>query len=350
MRKISVTLYEREGNGKRYLYANIYANGQRKQVSLHLFMYSTARTTAEREHNKHIKILAQKKCNEIESDLLNDKFDFKSVKAVNFGDFFLQVIEEIQVENTANIYRNAYDFLKKYTEILNMDFSDFNKRNCTEIAKVVSDVEGYKQGTKHLYYRVLVAVFNRGFKRDLVKENYFAKVDTKPKAPKDQREFLTLDEIAKLESTPIRSEKTKFAFLFSCYSGLRFSDVRQIKPSIIIEENGRYFARIEQIKGKKFNTIPITAKAMQYVRDFTSIHGDHSGINQSLIKWAKRAGLTKHISFHTARHSFASNALINGANIVAIQKTLGHTDIKTTMIYADMTRTNIFDDIDKAFK
>ena len=352
MRKVSVTLYERESNGKRHLYANIYGNGKRKQVSLHLYLYSVARSTMEREHNKHVKILAQKKCNEIESDLLNNKFDFQSVKAVNFGEFFLQVIQEKQGTPIEHIYRHVYDFCKQHTEILNFDFSDFNTKNCTEISLNFCKVDGYKQSTINTYYSVLKAVFNRGFKRGYIKENFFARVspEDKPKRPKAQRIFITLEDIKKLENTPTRSERVKKAFLFSCYSGLRFSDVRQISPEIIQEENGRYFARIEQVKGKKFNSVPITAKAMQYISNFTYLPKNTAGFNQVLKRWAKRAEINKDISFHTARHSFASNALINGANIVAIQKTLGHSDIKTTMIYADMTRANIFDDIEKAFK
>lgn len=352
MRKISVTLYERESNGKKHLYANVYGNGKRKQISLQIFLYSVPRTTAEREHNKHVKILAQKKCNEIESELLNDKFDFQRAKAVNFGDFFLQVVEEMSGKPSAKLYRNAYDFYKQHTEILNFDFSDFNTKNCTEISVNITKLDGYNQSTVNTYYSVLKAVFNRGFKREYVKENYFARVgaNDKPKKPSTKRVFLTLEEIIKLEQTKIRSNRVKQAFLFSCYSGLRFSDVRQIKPEIITEENGRYFARIEQVKGKKFNSVPITAKAMQYISDFTAFPKETSCFTKSLKAWAKRAEIDKNISFHTARHSFASNALINGANIVAIQKTLGHSDIKTTMIYADMTRTNVYDDIEKAFK
>lgn len=362
MKKISVTIYKRVSNNKENLYANIYGEGKRKQISLHLFLYLTPKTQIEKEHNKHVKILAQKKCNEIESELLNQRFDFQATKNKNisFKDFYFEVANENKAKKTTQLYYTAWENVIKNTAFENFDLIDFNKKNCEQLIKIINE-KNISQNTKHQYFNKFRAVLNLAYKRDLIKNYPLASIENKPQKEQNPRIFLSREEVEKLENTKILPlpytqrayldtyENIKKAFLFSCFCGLRYSDLKKITPNNVIKENGLTFLKIDVIKTKqKSLIIPMTAKALKYIDNFAKLP-NISAIDKKLKRIAKICNINKNISFHTARHTFASNALINGANIVSIQKVLGHTDLKTTMIYADMTNTAIFKDIENAF-
>lgn len=128
------------------------------------------------------------------------------------------------------------------------------------------------------------------------------------KTNKGKREFLTIDEVKTLIDAPCRREDIKSAFLFSCYCGLRISDVLALKW-----KNVDCTGEEEAV----FSTLPC-----------------EDTCNVQIKQWVKEAGITKHVTYHVSRHTFATMLLTLGADLYTVCKLLGHTDVKTTQIYA----------------
>ena len=133
------------------------------------------------------------------------------------------------------------------------------------------------------------------------------------KASRGKRDYLTIDEVKRLIATPCRNETVRNAYLFACNCGLRLGDVRKLRWGDIAQDNG----------GKH--------DAGSLV--FEHLPGD-TCINNILKTWAADAGITKSVTYHQSRHTFATMLLTLGADLYTVCKLLGHSDVKTTRIYA----------------
>lgn len=135
----------------------------------------------------------------------------------------------------------------------------------------------------------------------------------------------------------------KYAFLFCCFTGLRYIDVSRLKWKHITEiGNGEYQIEVVQQKTKEPVYIPLSANAMKWLPDkgydgrenYIFKFRDRSIIYDYLKKWAKAAGIEKNITFHMSRHTCATLLIFYGADLYTVSKILGHTSIKTTQVYA----------------
>lgn len=152
---------------------------------------------------------------------------------------------------------------------------------------------------------------------------------------------MTEEELQQLANTPCGNDDTRRAALFSAFTGLRYSDIQKLTWGEITgdEENSRIEFRQKKTKGVMYQPISPQALALCGERKeadtliFPSItSGEH--INHTIKNWVKRAGITKHITFHCFRHTFATLQLSNGTDIYTVSKLLGHTSVSTTQIYA----------------
>lgn len=126
-------------------------------------------------------------------------------------------------------------------------------------------------------------------------------------------------------------------FLFSCFTGLRISDIKAITKENIVGDILIFFAQ----KTGKLQRIQLNQSALSFVGDETIFTGDYSEphINLELKTIAKTCGIKKHITFHVARHSFATNFLICGGRVEVLQKLLGHSNIRETMDYVHIVES-----------
>lgn len=163
------------------------------------------------------------------------------------------------------------------------------------------------------------------------------------KVPESKREYLTIDEIKALIDTECPREDVKRAYLFSCYCGLRLSDIYALRWKDIFLDGEQY--RVSTVMQKTTTPIylPLSRHAVRWLpeRDgegdelkiFAGLPAEPN-INKVLAKWAVAAGITKKITYHTSRHSFATMMLTLGADLYTTSKLLGHSNVKTTQIYA----------------
>jgi integrase len=196
------------------------------------------------------------------------------------------------------------------------------------------------------YVKKLETVINTAISEEIININPFKQIksEDKPKKHKTEILYLTLDEVKLLEKTDCLSPIVKQAFLFSCYTGLRLSDVQNLTwQQLQNDNNGGLFINYVQKKTKKQEYLPIPQKAAGFLpnkkteaQDTDNVfHLPKGGgsINLKLKEWAAEAGLKKHLSFHVARHSYATILLSLGAGIEAISKNLGHSEIRTTQSF-----------------
>ena len=167
-----------------------------------------------------------------------------------------------------------------------------------------------------------------------------------PKQILPQRPNLSVKEVEALNDSECPHLITKLAFLFSCYTGLRLSDIETLKWNNIQKHNGIYMLVKIQVKTNSEVCIPLCKQAIQILRQVQdkNISTDENifpmysrtTIYSDLRQWVTNAGIDKHITFHISRITFVTLSISAGMNIYVVSKLCGHKDIKTTQIYARM--------------
>ena len=198
--------------------------------------------------------------------------------------------------------------------------------------------------TLHTYYRILNGALNAAVRAEIIKVNPFTKINNSDKIrlPESKRSYMTIEEVRALIATPMKNEAVKQAYLFSCFCGLRISDIVGLKWKNVFVDNGQYRLAVAMQKTKEPLYLPISDEALKWLPERGEANGSdfifpltHEGtVNDTLQHWAKVAGITKHISFHVSRHTHATMMLTLGADLYTVSKLLGHKNIATTQIYA----------------
>ena len=227
----------------------------------------------------------------------------------------------------------------------------------------------YKNSVRHLtegslkqYQQQLVAIFNLAVKENLIEKNPFSEVSRQESftAIESSRTYLTIEELkrfmeARYESRCVIAVENRMAFIFACFTGLRISDIRSLRWCDIQSINGIPHVRMTMVKTKKILFVPLSMNAMLWLpgREKGAKDTDHvftklpaqSSLNDFVQRLAKAAGIEKHITFHSSRHTFATLTLKACDNLYVVSKLLGHADIKTTKVYAEIMDTTLDDAI-----
>lgn len=217
---------------------------------------------------------------------------------------------------------------------------------------------GINTVAKHL--RQLRTLVNEAINQGYIHADAYPFRKFKIKQEKGRHEFLTPDELRKLENLEIKDRKLRHvldAFLFCCYVGLRFSDFCQLKQSNFIKVNGKKWLHFKSIKTGIELRLPLhllfEGKALAIldkynIAEFASL-GSNSEVNKCLAQITMMARIKKHITYHTARHTCATLLIHQGVPITTVQRLLGHTSVKTTEIYSEILSNTIVKDL-KAVK
>jgi integrase len=204
------------------------------------------------------------------------------------------------------------------------------------------------------FRRIIRRAINKGMVRQDPFFNYV------PTRVRPKRRWLSNEEIERIMKTPIANQSRNFArdmFILSCFTGLSYIDVRNLRESNIQEmEDGSQWIIINRQKTGTASYIPLLDIPMRIIKKYRGTGKDgklfnvmnNSYINRHLKDIAKAAGIDKHVSYHEARHSFSTSVCLSqGVPIETLSQMLGHLSIKTTQIYAEVTRTKINEDMTK---
>lgn len=217
---------------------------------------------------------------------------------------------------------------------------------------------GINTVAKHL--RQLRTLVNEAINQGYIHADAYPFRKFKIKQEKGSHEFLTPDELKKLENLEVHDLKLRHvldAFLFCCYVGLRFSDFCQLTPSNFIKVNGKKWLHFKSIKTGIELRLPLhllfEGRALSIldkydITEFANL-GSNSEVNKSLSVIIGMTRIKKHITYHTARHTCATLLIHQGVPITTVQKLLGHTSVKTTEIYSEILSSTILRDL-KAIK
>lgn len=219
--------------------------------------------------------------------------------------------------------------------------------------------EGYSINTINKHFRHIRKFINLAINKDLFDLSLYPFRKFRPKREATQREFLTPEEIILLENVNIPKSKAHLRkpldmFLFSCYTGLRFSDLSALSKKDIRTINGEKWLYVTMQKTNLSIQIPlfllfdnkpieILNRYIEDDRDYIFDSLTNQYINRKLKEIAEMVGITKNVTFHTARHTQATYLLYKGVSVTTVQKLLGHKKLETTQIYSkvmDRTITN----------
>ena len=275
---------------------------------------------------------------------------FKGADTNDFYAFYEKYITRRKKEfrsATYDKYVTTLKILKEYKPTLS--FSEINYKFVVGFDTYLKNTRN-NNGGEFNRHKNLKTVILEALKQDYSLENPYKLFTQKYKTPLTP--FITLDEVRKLEDIEFEKENSileevRDMFVFSCYSGLRFSDVITLKWIDLDFENSTINKL--QVKTKKIVNPPLCQKTIEIAKKynyrkqecefiFNAISNQKT--NTNLKKLAVKAGITKRLTFHVSRHSCASNLAENNVNLVTIRDFLGHANIKETQRYAKVT-TNV---------
>lgn len=215
------------------------------------------------------------------------------------------------------------------------------------------------QNTAWNYHKHLRRVLNLAISMDYISKNPYSKF--KVGLEETHREFLTLEELSRIEKKEIHIERlgaVRDIFVFACYTGLSYSDISKLNRNHLrIGIDKKEWIIIDRTKTNNRCRIPILPKAKEILRKYKDYPKNLSkGLllpvltNQKMNSYLKELGdicnITKSITMHMARHTFATSVTLgNGVPIETVSKILGHTSLKTTQIYAKILDQKISDDM-----
>jgi integrase len=203
--------------------------------------------------------------------------------------------------------------------------------------------QGLKAGTVSLYFQKMACVLHDAYRNGLFDDRILQRVRRLPK-PKEQKGYLTEKDINKLIRTRSHGKhgNIEAMFLFSCLTGLRFSDVKALRWKDVKHDGKRRRIEFLQHKTGTSESLPLSDGAEALLRGQARTGATvfepvtNQWANGVLKKWMAAAGIKKPATFHTARHTFCVMLLTRGVPIFTVQKLMCHSDIGTTKVYADI--------------
>jgi integrase len=243
-----------------------------------------------------------------------------------------------------------------------LKFADLNEKFCNDFKYYLLKTKSNKsskvtlaQNSAVSYFNKVKATLKQAFKDGYLTNDLNARIEPIKQA-ETQRNFLTIEELNSLVKTECTNPLMKRAAIFSALTGLRFSDIKKLVWGELeyIEGNG-YFIQFKQQKTKGVEMMPISEQAYSLLGERKEPNDQvFEGLtysayeNKHLAKWIGLAGITKEITFHCFRHTFATLQLSKGTDIYTVSKMLGHRELKTTQLYAkiiDQTKREAADKI-----
>lgn len=314
-----------------------------RHESLGIYIYADPQNKREKDFNERMTEKAEAiRCRRFES-VVNERYDFfdKAKMQGDFLDYFNRVLK-----NKDPKWKFVYEHFKYFVggkcrcEEVDFDLCN-NFRTYLITAKNLRNGKPMFINSVAGYWSTFRGFINIAYRDKMIRTNpndFLEKIPTVPV----NKESLTLDELRKLYKTPCEIDVLKRASIFACLTGMRRSDIINLKWEDIktYADGGRYVEFYAQ-KTKARNIIPISEEAYKLIsKDRKCINGKvFEGFEiimaqHPLKAWLRKAGIKKRITFHSFRHTFASLQVELGTDLYTVMQLLAHKSVTTTQIYA----------------
>ena len=341
--------------GRKSIYLDIYQEGKRTYEFLRLYLLPPT-SRANKDKNKETMMLAEAVRAKRIVEIRNGKFGFNDGRdggRIRLLDYFRTVAGEKRTGNKRmwlGCLNHLADYERRSTfcvaDITPKWLEGFQRYLLTE-AKHSKTGERIAQNTACTYYHKLVAMLNQAVREGIIQHNPMKMLDKREKfqPSPEEREFLTIEELRTLIDVPCSNEQVKNAFIFSCFTGLRLSDVRTLTWNKIrtMPDGKTLYVNVVMQKTQKPLNVPLSGAALRVLAEkedkdeiiFTLPSSDAT-INYHIKRWVKAGKIAKTISYHCSRHTFATMMLTLGADLYTTSKLRGHANVTTTQIYSKM--------------
>lgn len=283
-----------------------------------------------------------------------------SEDSTSFIPFFRQEIANSALkESTKRNHLSTLALLQEFKK--DVSFSDLTFEFISSFEHFLQS-RGYHTNTIAKHMKHLKRQINVAINKDYIEIQKYAFRKYKIKTVENKHTHLAPEELERLEILLLTGRYTKLqhsldAFLFCCYAGMRYSDFVNLSPENIVQIRQETWLIYKSIKTNTEVRLPlyllfegkglrILEKYQDDIQSFFRLKGN-SNVNKELVIITRLAGLSKKISFHTARHTNATLLIYNGVNITTVQKLLGHRSVKTTQIYTNVMDMTIISDLEK---
>lgn len=355
-------------DGRESLFIDRTANGKHEYEFLKLYLVPETSVKAQRENAKTLRLAEDIVLAKTEK-MVDGKAQEEAAKDKSkmlLSDFINLLMEEYkQRGQPAHLHLRAsrakFEKFRPGARLCDMD-----KKFCTDYAvwlqtePLTPQGNPLAQATAFSCFWYLGIILSAAWRKGYIKSNPWKLLSSREKIarPESKREFLTLEEIRKLEDTPYVKDNIRKAFLFACYCGLRVGDVTALRWSDISVNGGRHFVSVVMQKNSRPISLPLPAKALKWLPERgepdASVFSlpSHNALQQHLQKWAEQAELGRHLHFHLSRHTYGTMLITAGVDLYTASKMMGHADVRPTQVYAkivDKKKEEAVSLIDKVF-
>ncbi|RXR16346.1 site-specific integrase [Flavobacterium amnicola] len=365
MKKIKVTLRKKAiSNGRQSLYLDFYppiinpqTGNETRREFLKMYILTKTRNPIEKQQNDEIISIAEsiknKRQNELSKENIYSEFEKQLLKINEIGEqsfvgYFKKEAEKRTGKNY-DIWNIAIEHFTDFLQRENLKFSEVTislindyKHYLLKAKSKRKSIDQISTNTALSYFNKIKATLKNAYKEGKLRTDINSAVGS-IKEQETRRDFLTLEEAKKLAKTDCNNDLVKRASLFSILTGLRYSDIEKLQWSEIEKiKNNHYIIRFKQKKTKNQETIPIIESTFHLLgerkNDDVKIFDGLKkwDIDRTLPNWIKSAGISKHITFHCFRHTYATLQLSKNTNIYTVSGMLGHRGLKATQVYTNL--------------
>lgn len=338
-------------NGNQSIYLDFYRDGQRQYEFLKLYLIPEQSPFDKMQNAETLKSANAIKAQRI-IELANGAAGLQNERKSKmllldwFNIYRESLTGESSLKITAKVAKLLCDYAGEKTRLCDVDKSfvkGFGDYLCNEYRTTKG--EKLNPNTAKQYFDYLGFAMKLAFKRELIDKNPFDRLERgdKPKEVETRKCYLEIREVQDLINARCGNEQVKRAFLFSCFCGLRISDIRNLTWGQINTRERKMFLKIK--KTGVLSDKPLSQTALDWLPKREGAKSDDSVfqlpvitcVEEDIKNWTNRAGISKHVTFHTARHTWATMLLTNGVDPMTLQEMGDWKTAKMVHHYADIT-------------
>lgn len=339
---MSVKLRERKlSKGVIRYYLDIIHEGERSYEFLDVKIFPTDLSGVKKEKKNVANILRSNR----ELELITNDTNYipKHRKNINFEKFVALFLSSY-LKKDDRMIKATYTKFAEFTNNPKLKLTDITPSMMNSFKDYLNEKAGLSGESPHNYFTRFKKILKDAERQGLIKKNPTDGIRFKRSNSSDdlKKQVLTTEELSILAKTECGNKELKKAFLFSCYTGLGYAEVKtlrwaQIKNNRLVTKRAKTNKKIElKLKDSLISILGEPKGNKDLIFNFESKNGkiiSDNGINKCLKNWVKRAKIDKHITYYCSRHTFAVQLLSYGANLKTVADALGHSDTRNTIKY-----------------